>query len=87
MCLVTWPWFGSEAGGELVLIQTRSLFFRCKCKLVSIFKEQHDLHMKSNEVCIKTRSPPASLPMQGQVTKHRTVKWPILIGCEIVVLL
>ena len=36
-----------------------------------------NLHMKSSEVCIKTKSPPASLPMQGQVTKHTTVKWPI----------
>ena len=33
--------------------------------------------MKSSEVCIKTRSPPASLTIQGQVTKYRTVKWPI----------
>ena len=31
------------------------------------------LHMKSTEVCIKTRSPPALLPIQG----HTTVKWPI----------
>ena len=37
------------------------------------------LHMNSSEVCIKAKSPPASLPMQGQVAKHRTVKWPILI--------
>ena len=36
------------------------------------------LHMKNSEVCIKTRSPPASLPIQGQVTKHTTVKWPIV---------
>ena len=35
VCLVTWPWIGSEAGGDLVLIQT-SLVFICKCKLVSI---------------------------------------------------
>ena len=35
------------------------------------------LHMKSSEVCIKTRSPLASLPIQGQVIKHTTVKWPI----------
>ena len=34
-------------------------------------------HMKSSEVCIKTRSPPASLPIQGQITKHTTVKWAI----------
>ena len=35
VCLVTWPCIGSEAEGELVLIQT-SLLFICKCKLVSI---------------------------------------------------
>ena len=35
VCLVTWPWIGSEAGDDLVLIQT-SLLFICKCKLVSI---------------------------------------------------
>ena len=33
--LVTWPWIGSEAERDLVLIQT-SLLFTCKCKLVSI---------------------------------------------------
>ena len=27
--LVTWPWIGSEAGGDLVLIQT-SLLFICR---------------------------------------------------------
>ena len=35
------------------------------------------LHMKSMRVCIKTRSPPASLPLKGQVTRHTTVKWTI----------
>ena len=39
--------------------------------------EQLDLHNKSSEVCIKTRSPPASLPFKGQVTEQATVKWPI----------
>ena len=29
VCLVTWPWIGSEAGGDLVLIQT-SMLFICK---------------------------------------------------------
>ena len=33
--LVTWPMTTSEAGGDLVLIQT-SLLFSCKCQLVSI---------------------------------------------------
>ena len=35
--------------------------------------------MKSSGVCIKTRSPPASLPILGQATKHTIVKWPIRI--------
>ena len=29
LCLVTWPWIGSEDGGDLALIQT-SLLFICK---------------------------------------------------------
>ena len=28
-------------------------------------------------MCIKTRSPPASLQLKGQVTEHTTVKWAI----------
>ena len=35
------------------------------------------LHNKSNEVCIKTRSPLASLPFKGQVTEKTTVKCSI----------
>ena len=35
------------------------------------------LHETSREVCIKARSPPASVAFIGQVTKHTTVKWPI----------
>ena len=33
--------------------------------------------MKGRKVCIKTRSPPASLSLKGKVTKHTTVKWTI----------
>ena len=33
--------------------------------------------MKSRRVSIKTRSPPASLPLKGQVTRHTIEKWPI----------
>ena len=36
-----------------------------------------NLHKKSSEVYIKTRSPPASLSFKGQATKHTTVKWSI----------
>ena len=35
------------------------------------------MHNKSSEVCIKTRSTPASLPFRGQVNKPTTVKWSI----------
>ena len=39
--------------------------------------KQLDLHSKSSEVYIKTRSPPASLPFNGQVIEHTAVKpWP-----------
>ena len=38
------------------------------------------LHKKSREVCIKARIPPASLAVTGQVTKHATVKWPIVFS-------
>ena len=37
------------------------------------------MHIKSNRVCIKTRSPWVSLPLKGLVSKHTTVKWTILL--------
>ena len=36
-----------------------------------------NLHKKSSEVSIKTRSPPASFSFKGQPTKRTTVKWSI----------
>ena len=33
-----------------------------------------NLHKKSSEVSIKTRSPPASFSFKGQATKHTTIK-------------
>ena len=36
-----------------------------------------NLHKKSSEVSIKTKSPPVSLSFKGQATKHTTVKWSI----------
>ena len=32
VCLVTWPWSGSEAGGDRVLIQTSVLFICRSCR-------------------------------------------------------
>ena len=67
VCLVTWPLNDSEAGGDLVLIQT-SRFLLCKlsCSYANwlAFKceKQRDLVI-SSIACI-----------HGQVTKHTTVK-------------
>ena len=77
MCLVTWPMNASEAGSDLTLIQT-SMLFSFNCQLVSI--RNFDLHNKSREDFIDTRSPVASLPFKGQVTKQTTVKWFILFS-------
>ena len=41
-----------------------------------------NLHNKSSEVSIKTRSTPASLSFNGQATKHTTVKWSIRNICR-----
>ena len=42
-----------------------------------------NLHVKSSEVSIKTRSTPASLSFKGQATKHTTVKCAasLVFGC------
>ena len=34
-----------------------------------------NLHKKSSEVFIKTKSTPAALSLKGKETKHTTVKW------------
>ena len=34
-----------------------------------------NLHKKSSQVSIKTRSSPDSFSFKGQATKHTTVKW------------
>jgi len=37
------------------------------------------LNEKSREICIKARSPPASLALTGQVTEHTTVKGSVVV--------
>ena len=54
--LATRPLNGSEAGIDLVLIQTSLLLLR---KLSCLMLTSWHLHEKSREVCIKARSPPA----------------------------
>ena len=61
--LVTWPLNGSEAGVELVLIQT-SLFFDAN-QVVLMLTSLH-LHEKNREVCIKASSTPTSLAFMAR---------------------
>ena len=62
--LVTWPLNGSEAGVDLVLIQTSLLLFNAN-QVVLMLIRLH-LHEKSREVCIKARSTPASLAFMAR---------------------
>ena len=71
---MTWPLNGSEAGGDLVLIQTLLLLL---CKSSCSYANYMHLQNKSSEVCIIARSPPALLQFKGQVTEQTTVKWSI----------
>ena len=60
---------GGGGGGGGVLIRCFSYVDHAVLMLTSLH-----LHLKSSEVCAKTKSPPASLLVKGQVTKHTTVK-------------
>ena len=55
----------SEAGGDLVLIQTSLQRFYSLGEVVLMLTNLH-LHEKSIEVCIKARSPPASLAFMAR---------------------
>ena len=61
--LVTYLLNGSKARGDLVLIQT--LLLLLSNQVVLMLTSKH-LHKKSREVCIKTRSPPASLAFMAR---------------------
>ena len=67
--LVTWLLNGSEAEGDLVLIQ--------KPQFVLMLALSH-LHEKRREACIKAIKVTSSLAcIHGQVPKQTTVKWAI----------
>ena len=74
--LISWPLNESEAGGDLVLIETPVLFL---CKLLSMSMRTASLTKEKREVSIKTRSFPASLSFKGQATEHTVVKWYICL--------
>ena len=60
--LVTWPLNESDAGGDLILIET-SLLFLCNDAFLMLISR--NLHKKNSEVSIK-----ASFSFKGQATKH-----------------
>ena len=62
----------------MTLFCYRPYCFCCVNQVVLMLTSLH-LHETSREVCIKARSPPASVAFIGQVTKHTTVKWPIIM--------
>ena len=72
-CLVAWPLNESEAGDDLVL-KPPCFSYANDAALMLISR---NLHKKSSELSIKTRSTPASLSFKGQATKHTTLKWSI----------
>ena len=80
ICLVTWPLHESEAGVDLVVIIPPCFSYVHEVALMLI---SWNLHKKTSEVSIKTRSTLASLSFIGQVTKHTTVKSSISkLGAE-----
>ena len=58
---------------ELTFFSYRPHCFSHVQHVVVMLTSPH-LHEKDREVCIKTRSPPASLLLKGQVTDHTAVK-------------
>ena len=60
---------GSEAGGDLVSIQTFLLYYANQVVLMLINIFQGDFHNRANEICIKTRSTSASHSLEGKVTR------------------
>ena len=75
MCLVIWPLNESEAGVDLVIYRPSSF---SHVNYVVVMLISTNLHKKSGEVSIKTRSTPVSLSFLDQVTKDTTVKWTVV---------
>ena len=64
---------GSEDGADRVLIRPFLLSYVNHVLLLTS-NVKHNFQTK-NEVCIKTKSSPASHSYKGQDTKRTTVKW------------
>ena len=67
----------SESNVAPVSLRSRTYSIRFgTCKVWRLNQASNDLPLKSKEVCIITRSPPASLPFKAQATEQTAVKRP-----------
>ena len=71
-----WPglWMAAMLG-DLVLIQTSLCFCYVNHVVLMLTRCIYMTEASVSKVCIKPKSPPASLPFKCQVTKQSTVKW------------
>ena len=74
MCLVAWPLNESEAGADLILIETSLLFLR---KFLLISMRTASLAWEKQEDFYQSKITIASPSFKGQATKHTTVKWSV----------
>ena len=85
VCLVAWPLNESEAGVDLVLIET-SLLFLCRFLLISTQMVSVTQQKQPREVCIKTNSTPASLSFKAQATSTQLQNSPLIVNSHLRVL-
>ena len=73
-----WPglWMAARLG-DLVLIQTSLCFCYVNHVVLMLTRCIYMTEASVSKVCIKPKSPPASLPFKCQVTEQRTLKWSI----------
>ena len=72
--LLTWPLNGSEAGVDLVLIQTSLILL---CKSSCSYTNQLAFTQEKQRGLYQSKVTSSLACIHGQVTKHTNVKWPI----------
>ena len=78
--LVTWLLNGSEAGVDLVSIQTSLLLL---CKSSCFYANKLAFTREKLRGLYQSKVTSSLACIHGQVTKHSTVKWPIVCNCNL----
>ena len=73
-CCMLLPGLWMQARLKATLLWYKPLCFS-HFNVTQLTLEQPNLHHKRSEVCIKTKTPPASMIFKGQVTEQTTVIW------------